>query len=390
VKPVIIYFGTDWAGANRTSSHHVARWLAERYRMVYFECPGLRAPGASGGDAKRLWDKLRSILAPPRRPAEGVTVRTLLQLPLHGSALVRWVNARLLGFQVRRALRAERIAQGVPRITWFSVPHVGMLAGTLNERLSIYYCVDDYAAFPGVAADGLRAMDAQLTRAADLVFVTSDTLLDDKRRIARAVHHAPHGVDVSHFAAAAGPRREAPSDLPTGRPIIGYFGLVAEWIDLDLVDALAGRHPEWQFVLIGRIAVPTGDLPVRDNILFLGGKPYEQLPDYGAWFDVAIIPYRLTQQVLHANPIKLREYIAMQKPIVAVDTPNIRQLVPLVEIATDLDAWDAALSCALAHPVPHPGAAAQQHAAAEMSWTTRLGAVERTVLAALESRPGAA
>jgi hypothetical protein len=382
----LLYFGTDWNAQNRTSVHHVARWLGDRHEMLYFECPGLRAPTTSGGDMGRLWRKLTAAFAAPRRPLPRVQVRTLLQLPFHRLPGIGAINRRLLRFQVRLALRAAGpTAPGQATVAWFALPHIASLAGRLGEDLVVYYCVDDFAAFPGVVADQVRAWDEQLTRAADLVFVASRTLIPAKEHLARVVH-APHGVDVAHFAAARERRGERPADLPERGLIVGYFGLVAEWIDLDLIGRLAARHPDWQFVMIGRIAVPEDRLPRAANLHYLGQRPYEELPRYGAWFDVAIIPYRLTDQVLNANPIKLREYLAMAKPIVSVSTPEIDPFAELVTIVEREANWDTALT-ALLHETETDAATrrARQVAAAEqMSWDTRIGAVEDQVRRALE------
>src|SRR5262249_6462720 len=132
------------------------------------------------------------------------------------------------------------------------------------------------------------------------------------------------------------------------RPVVGFFGLIERWIDLDLVKYLAELRPEWSFVMLGRVAVPEEELPRRANLHFLGRRPYEQLPAYGKQFDAAIIPYRLTRQVLHANPIKLREYLAMGKPVVTVRTPEIEKFTDVIEIASSREAFLAKLDEVLA------------------------------------------
>lgn len=381
----VIYFGTDWNAQNRTSVHHVARWLGARHELLYFECPGLRAPGTSGGDLGRLLRKVRAAFAPARHPMPNVSVRTLLQLPFHRLPGIGAINRALLRWQVRRAIRAAGPArQGQAVISWFALPHIGSLARQLGEDLVVYYCVDDFAAFPGVVADKVRAWDEELTRRADLVFVASATLIEPKQQLGATVVHAPHGVDVAHFATARQRPATRPDDLPPDGLVVGYFGLVAEWIDLDLIGRLATRHPEWQFVMIGRIAVPESTLPRQPNLHFLGQKPYDVLPRYGAWFDVALIPYRLTRQVLRANPIKLREYLAMARPIVAVSTPDIDQFAELVAIASSDTEWEDAIEAALHEAAPESRRVRQITAAESMSWDSRIAAVEGRVRAAMD------
>ncbi|HEY3933864.1 MAG TPA: hypothetical protein VGL65_04535 [Gemmatimonadales bacterium] len=381
-----LYFGTDWDAENRTSAHHVARWLAGRAQLRYFECPGLRAPKTTGRDLRRLIAKVAGAFGRTRRPSDTVEVRTLLQLPFRRVPGVREFNRWWLRQSVHRvAARARRDGGAV--VAWFAVPHVGTLAGEIGEDLTVQYCVDDYSALPDVDATEVAAMDAALSARADIVFVTSATLLDRKREIAKQVAVAPHGVDVDHFrnAAIAGPLPEDMRDLHG--PVIGFFGLIEAWIDLDLVAELAARHPDWNFVMIGRVAVPAGAIPDRRNLHFPGRRSYEVLPLYGRRFDVSIIPYRMTTQVHHANPIKLREYLAMEKPIVAVSTPEIDKFADVVTIATGVDEWDVAIAAALAQGDRTAERAAMRAAADLMTWDARLLRIETIVADALAGRP---
>jgi glycosyltransferase involved in cell wall biosynthesis len=329
--PPILFFGNDWFAENRTSSHQIARWLARRYRVYYIECPGLRAPKKSGRDLKKIWSKIRRFFAGARRVDEGIKVRTLLQLPLHRFAWVRRLNKLFLIATLRWLMWRERIRRP---ISWFMVPHLASAVGRLDEQLSVYYCIDDYAALPDVNPEAIQAMDEELTRKADLVFVASDTLLERKLALNPNTCVSPHGVDFNHFAQAQDASLPVPDDMAElPRPVIGFFGLIERWIDLDLVNFLAEQRPHWSFVMIGRLAVADDQVPHRPNIHYLGRRSYQELPAYGKQFDAAIIPYRLTQQVLHANPIKLREYLAMGKPIVSVSTPEIDKYAEVVEIA---------------------------------------------------------
>jgi glycosyltransferase involved in cell wall biosynthesis len=378
--PTIVYFGNDWAAENRTSSHHVARWLAARHRVIYVECPGLRAPKGTGRDLRKLVRKVRLALAGPRPQPEGLSVLTLLQIPLHRFAWVRRANRALLLVSLRRLLRRLRVRAPV---TWFVVPHLASVAGRLGERLSVYYCIDDYASLPDVDAPSVRAMDEELTRRADLVFVASGTLLATKAALNPETHLAPHGVDFEHFVRAQDPGLQVPDDVAhLPRPIVGFFGLIERWIDLGLVAYLAEKRPQWTFLMIGRVAVPDAEVPRRRNLVFLGRRPYETLPAYGKAFAAAIIPYRLTSQVLHANPIKLREYLAMGKPIVSVSTPEIDGFAPHVRIAHDRDAFLSHLDAVVEAGLTSAQIEAQTALASTMTWDANL----RRVLARVEAR----
>jgi len=378
--PTILYFGNDWSGENRTSSHHVARWLAARYRVIYVECPGLRAPKGTGRDLRKLAAKARLALAGPRPQPEGLSVQTLLQIPLHRFALVRRANRELIRVWLKLLLR--RLGVRAP-VTWFVVPHLAGVVGRLGERLSVYYCIDDYASLPDVDAGAVRAMDDELTRRADLVFVASETLLARKSALNPETYVSPHGVDFAHFVRAQDPALAIPDDVAAlPRPIVGFFGLIERWIDLPLVAWLAEQRPAWTFLMIGRVAVPDSDTPRRANIVYLGPRPYGTLPAYGKVFSAALIPYHLTPQVLHANPIKLREYMAMGKPIVSVSTPEIDKFAAHVRIGRSREEMLAHLDAAVGTGLTPAERDAQTALASTMTWDASL---ER-VIARVERR----
>jgi glycosyltransferase involved in cell wall biosynthesis len=386
-RPTILYFGNDWMAENRTSSHHVARWLAKRYRVIYVESPGLRAPKGTGRDLKKLVSKVALALRGPRPMPEGLSVQTLLQIPFHGSSLVREANRRLLLGTLKLLMRVA----GVKRpLTWFVVPHLASVAGQLGERLSVYYCIDDYAALPDVDVAAVKRMDETLTRNADLVFVASDTLLAGKRALNANTHLSPHGVDFDHFVKAQDPALPMPEDIAElvagKRPIVGFFGLIERWIELGLVAYLAQQRPDWTFLMIGRVAVPESEVPRLPNLRFLGRRPYEALPAYGRAFSAAIIPYHLTPQVMHANPIKLREYLAMGKPIVSVSTPEIDKFAEVVAIARDRDQFLAALDRAVTQGLSAEQVQRQTELAATMTWDANLRRVIATVEQQLAAR----
>ncbi|MCC7237513.1 MAG: glycosyltransferase [Bryobacterales bacterium] len=327
----IVYFGNDWFAENRTSSHHIARRLAERFPLLYVESPGQRAPGTNARDLKKIASKLQAAVQPPRQLGPRLWHMVMPQIPFRRLPFVAAANRAAGVFLVRRAMRHLEFG---PAISWFVAPDAGALAGRLGEDLSVYYCTDNYSAFPGVDADLLSRMDDDLARRADQIFVSSPTLLAHKQSLNPDVAHSPHGVDTDLFAKASEtgtPAAPAAAALP--KPVIGFFGLIEAWIDLDLVEFLARARPNWTFLMIGRVAVPAPALMGLANVHFPGPQPYESLANWARAFDVAIIPYRQNQQVFNANPLKLREYLATGKPIVAVPTPEIDKFAHCVRIA---------------------------------------------------------
>nr|WP_295375562.1 glycosyltransferase [Pseudoxanthomonas sp.] len=377
----VVYFGNDWNAENRTSSHHIATRLAGHMPVLYVDSPGMRAPNASGRDLKKAWRKLSAALRRPERIRNGFWRCTVPQLPFRRIPGVDAFN-RLFGrWAVRRALRAIGIQR---RISWFAVPHPGFLAGRLGEELCVYYCIDDYAAHPGVDAELIGQRDDALSRAADLQFVAPPALLERKRGLNPRTFYSPHGVDVALFRQAG----EAGTEIPAAArdlsgPVVGYIGSLHEWIDLDLIAWLARQRPQWTFLLVGHAAADVSELRALSNVRLVGAQPYPTLPQWAKAFDVAIIPYRMNRQVANSNPLKLREYLATGKPVVSVYNPEIEKFSRWVRIAHDREGYLRALESALAEDTPQ--AAAERIAAvADQTWDSRVDSVLDTVAQALQ------
>jgi len=327
----IVYFGNDWLGENRTSSHHIAQRLAISHKLLYVECPGLRMPKGNKRDIKRIFSKIGKCLSRPIRRGEQFWVYTLFQVPLHRFALIRRLNEKLILFSLKRVMKQLNISQP---LLWFVVPHLSMIPGKLPARGVVYYCVDNYASMPDVDRQFVSFMDDEMTRKADLVFVASEPIFHNKIKLARELLLSPHGVDFHHFHQVVTSPLQAPDDIASiDKPIIGFWGLIENWVDLDLIAFLAQQQPTWHFVLIGHVAVKDNPCNDMHNVHFLGTKHFSELPGYACRFDVAILPYRLNEQVHSCNPIKLREYLATGKPVVSVRYPEVEKYHDVVAIA---------------------------------------------------------
>ena len=170
-------------------------------------------------------------------------------------------------------------------------------------------------------------------------------------------------------------------------PIVGFFGLIERRIDLELLDYLAASRPHWTFLLIGLVALPARELPQRPNLHFIGTRPYESLPAYGKQFDVAIIPYRQTQFDYHANPLKLREYMAMGKPVVAVSTPEINKYADVVNVAHSREEFLSKLDAVVSGPAEAAAVERRIGRVALESWDARLTEVLEIVRRRLDDHP---
>lgn len=371
----IICFAHDWGG-DPTSKTHIMRILARRNRVLWVNSIAMRRPAASGRDVRRLVAKVRRSLGGCVEVEPNLFVANPLVVPLPGVGLVDSLNARILTIWLRRLCR--RLGFERP-ILWTFLPNVNRLVQRLGETMLVYHCVDEYSAFAGVPREALIAMERDLVRRADLVLTSSAQLRDERIGLNPHTHFVSHGVDVEHFGSALDPQTRVPEELGRlPRPVIGFFGLLADWVDLDMVRAIALARPAWSVVLIGKA---TTDLaPVRGlaNVHLLGQKPYASLPGYCRGFDVGIIPFRMTQLTVRANPLKLREYLAAGCPVVSSPMPEVSRYDGLVRLAACPESFVRAIEAALAE---RDGVARRIDAMRIESWQARVAEISALITA---------
>ncbi len=379
----IVYFGNDWFAENKTSSHHIAEQLSKLNRIIYVESPGLRAPKGTGRDIKKLFSKIWKSLRGPRKINDNFYVYTLFQLPFHHISFVRSTNKLLILISIKLLLFWLRVKSP---LLWFVVPHLYMVPGHFNSKGSVYYCIDDYASLPDVDIDSVSFMDKEMTIRCDMVFVASQTLLTAKKLLNPNVFASPHGVDFELFNQVyTGKIKKLPADMKHIKsPIIGFWGLIEEWIDLELIRFLAKRHIDWNFVMIGRVAVQDNPCFSLSNVHFIGRKEFKQLPGYANGFDVGILPYKLNQQVMNCNPIKLREYLATGMPVVSVKFPQVLYYEDVVYIAENDLEFEQYLELALQDNSVEASARRVDSVKGD-SWETKVQQVFNKVLDTLES-----
>jgi glycosyltransferase involved in cell wall biosynthesis len=365
----IICFAHDWGG-DPTSKTHIMRILARRgNRVLWVNSVAMRRPTASGRDLRRLATKLRRAFDGCVEVEPNLFVVNPLVLPLPGVTLADRLNAAILGRHLRRLCARH----GLDRpILWTFLPNVNRLVGRLGERMLVYHCVDEYSAFVGVPREDLIRMERDLVRRADLVVTSSEQLCRERLALNPNTHFVSHGVDIEHFAAAQDPSTPIPRDLRgLPRPVVGFFGLIAEWVDLDVVRAVATAHPDWSVVLIGRATRSLAAVTGLQNVHLLGQRPYAVLPAYCRGFDVGIIPFRLNELTVRANPLKLREYLAAGLPVVATDLPEIRRYAHLVKLASGPASFVRAVEATLRDTDPSRTRARQDAMRGE-SWSARV------------------
>ncbi|HEX8189907.1 MAG TPA: glycosyltransferase family 1 protein, partial [Pyrinomonadaceae bacterium] len=259
----ILCFSHDWSG-DPLSKTHLMRLLARDNRVLWVNSIGYRAPTASKADLSRAFKKLAAAATPVREPEPNIFVLNPLAVPAYGSPAVRAFNRRFLRWQVRRAMR--RLGFTRPLNFVFN-PAASVIAGALGEEMLIYYCVDEYTQFTGVASQSLAELEVGLMRRSDLVIVSAERLYQSKAAHNPNTILVRHGVDFAHFRRALDPETRVPEDLARlPRPVIGFFGLVADWVDMDILARVAGSFPEASVVLLGKTTTDVSALERIPNV----------------------------------------------------------------------------------------------------------------------------
>ncbi len=315
---------------------HLLSRLAKTHRVLFVE-----EPIASTHDAE---PHLQVIHEP------AVTVIRLIQ-PVaeprwigHGDPLTQTTYTRLLNAY----LADEQFSDDA--IVWLYTPMAADFAAAIPHGVLAFDVMDQLSAFKGAPPE-LLAQERAVLQQSDIVFTGGISLFRDKLYANPNTHLFPSGVEADHFARAAEPSELAtPPDMSTlPNPILGYFGVIDERMDLPLLAHLAAARPEWQIVMIGPVLkIDPAELPHAPNLHYPGMKSYAELPAYLAQFDVALIPFARNEATRFLSPTKTLEYMAAHKPIVSTPIADVIELYgDAVRVADTPDAFVTACEAAL-------------------------------------------
>ncbi len=235
-------------------------------------------------------------------------------------------------------------------IFWYYTPMALAFTDHLQPLAIVYDCMDELSAFQGAPPE-LRQHEANLFQRADLVFTGGQSLYEVKRHQHPNVYAFPSSIDVAHFVQARQAIVDPVDQAHIPHPRLGFYGVIDERMDIDLLKGVAIARPDWQLVLIGPIVkIDPARLPQFPNIHYLGGKSYSELPHYLAGWEVALLPFARNESTRFISPTKTPEYLAAGKPVVST---SIRDVVrpygdlKLVQIADTVPEFVAAVEVAL-------------------------------------------
>ena len=293
-----------------------------------------------------------------------------------------------------RRLLDEFVAStlSAPPIAWFYTPMMWGWARQLKTAALVYDCMDELSAF--AHADPLLIQrEAALLQAADVVFTGGRSLFEAKRQRHGNVHAFPSSIEAAHFAAARNPTGEPADQRGLPRPRLGYYGVIDERLDLELIDRVAAARPDWQIVMIGPVVkIDPARLPRRANIHWLGGRGYAELPAYLGGWDVALMPFAMNEATRYISPTKTPEYLAGGKPVVSTPIADVIADYGRLEgvaIAATPAAFVAACEKALALPRGGAWLKAADAQLADTSWDKTQAAMSALIDTAIARRRSA-
>lgn len=369
---VICFGGVDWWYHNR--GHYDLQMMREfsaRVPVLYVNSIGMRAPKVSEGPmfAKRVMRKLGSIRRGLVTVRPNFSVLSPFVLPGGGGSTA--AMRRLLLLQVRAAARRCGIRRP---LLWIACPPAAGLIDALDPVAVVYQRTDRFESFEGVNVAQITAFDHLLKQRADLVLFCARNLFEAEGADCRRAAFVDHGVDFDVFS-KAGMRFDADGSQPAGlqgmaRPRVGFVGGIdSHTFDPELFVDVARRLPQLEFVLVGGCSLPTGwcQLP---NVHLLGQRPYEDVAGYMAACDVLIMPWNKSDWIEACNPVKLKEYLAVGRPIVSTPFPELAHYAGHVVQARNSAEFAAGILRSLLAP---PSVSFQRERVASQDWRVKAG-----------------
>lgn len=285
-----------------------------------------------------------------------------------------------------RLFRQEAI---MDYVFWYYTPMALSFTEHFNPLASIYDCMDELSAFKG-APTRLRDYEQQLFRTVDLVFTGGQSLYEAKKKQHHAVHAFPSSIDRPHFEQGRQVQADAPDQKNIPFPRLGFFGVIDERFDIELLDEVAALRPDWHFIMIGPIVkIDPEALPRRPNIHYLGPKKYNELPRYLAGWDIALLLFARNEATRFISPTKTPEYLAAGKPVISTSIQDVVRPyaeMGLVQIADAPGALVKAAEDLLTHPHNSVWLETVDNFLSGMSWDQTWMQMWRLVEQAIEAK----
>jgi UDP-galactopyranose mutase len=208
-------------------------------------------------------------------------------------------------------------------VTWYYTPLSFVFSEHLKPALLVYDCMDELSSFK-FAAPELKDWEQKLFTKADIVFTGGMHLYEAKKKFHSNIHGVPSGIDLNHFIQARKFTKDPVDQASIPHPRIGFYGVIDERFNIELLRSVAEQRPDWHFVVIGPTAkIDPASLPTNRNIHFIGMRDYKELPGYLAGWDIAMMPFELNEATKYISPTKTPEFLAAGKPVVSTSIHDV-------------------------------------------------------------------
>jgi len=316
---LFVFSHLRWDFVFQRPQHLLSRYVENR-RVYYFEEP--------------MFGFSKTPQALIRKTEEGVKV-VVPYLPEGLSASEQHKTLRKLLDDV---MGEEKIRDYA---LWYYTPMALNFTKHLQPKSVIYDCMDELSAFKFAPREMLD-MEAELLNRANIVFTGGHSLYEAKRHRHTNIHPFPSSIDYKHFAQARAVANEPADQAAIPHPRLGFFGVIDERFNIELLSDMAKLRPDWHFVMIGPVAkIDPAALPRFPNIHYLGKKDYKELPAYLAGWDCALMPFALNDSTKYISPTKTPEYLAAGRPVVSTPISDVvkpyghEKLVHIADTATE-------------------------------------------------------
>lgn len=334
-RPDVICFSViDWEFRYQRPQQIMSQFAAHGHRVFFISTTRFQPASAS--------PRVRVSLI--KENVYEVQLAAEYQPDIYGEVISGSNQAALLE-SLEELRRTFHINEAIGYVMIPSWGNLGLAARRLWNWRLIYDCMDEWDSFPGIKRP-LLEMENRLVRQCDLVIVTAQRLYEKWQSYNRPMVLARNAVDFDFYA-----ERYGPNALLEGakHPVIGYYGAIADWFDLNLVAEAARQRPDYTFVLLGGVFdVDVSELERLPNVRLLGQQPYETMPQYLYHFDACMIPFKINAITEATDPVKVYEYLSAGKPVVTVALPELEPLRESLYIAGDRQEFIAHLDRALA------------------------------------------
>jgi UDP-galactopyranose mutase len=368
---LICFSHLRWDFVFQRPQHLMSRFARSR-RVIFWEEP-IATDGAPTVDLRTCADT-GVVVATPRLPAD--------------------LSAEARDAELRELLEDLLAQEAGERIHWYYTPMMLPFTRHLPRACTVYDCMDELANFK-FAPPELIELERELLVQADVVFTGGYSLWEAKRDRHPNIHPFPSSVDRAHFAQARNGDVSPPDQAAIPGPRLGFYGVVDERMDLDLLAAVADARPGWSLVIVGPVVkIDPASLPQRPNLHFLGGRSYGELPAYLSGWDVALMPFAINEATRFISPTKTPEYLSGGRPVVSTPITDVIRHYGDLDAVKIADAAPAFVdACEMALRLAKRGAdglAQADEVLAATSWDATFGLMLAEIDKVLAARAAAA